>query len=98
MFQPGLQFRVAAGDDDQFQRRFDLQDAAEKLFDRPDAESAGKLQDDGPAAGQSQPLAALGPILRPAEGGMDGDAGYGDVAGGHAPVPQVTAPSSVAVK
>ena len=44
LFEPGLQLRVSAGDNDQFQRRLDLQNALKKPLDGPDAEPAGQLQ------------------------------------------------------
>ena len=54
----GFDLLVFAGNDDDLGRVFDLQKAAEKLFDRSDAESTGQLKDDGSVADQA--LAAEG--------------------------------------
>lgn len=88
---------VFAGDDDDFQRRFDGENGLEEAFDGTDAETAGELEEDGAVADEALAAEAFAAVFRLAENGMDRDAGDGNVRGGNAPVSEIAAPSSVAV-
>src|SRR5947199_10742867 len=83
---------VSPGHYDDFQRQLHIEDGAEKFFNRPAAEAAGQLQDDGPIAFESLPGQAFRPVLWLAEYRMDGNAGWENVRGRHAPGIQVERP------
>ena len=75
-----LRGSIAAAHHHNLQRQFGVQDLAMDRLDRPDAQAAGKLQDNGAVVSQVEPSFALPCIARAGKEGMNRDAGRGNAA------------------